>query len=74
MCLSVYSVLVSTYCSGYVSTSVQPQLMPTDATLEEDITSSFTACSDLHVLSLMALTLHSLPNILFTAILALRYV
>ncbi|XP_070193007.1 inhibitor of nuclear factor kappa-B kinase subunit epsilon-like isoform X1 [Littorina saxatilis] len=67
--------LVSTHGTegrGRRHVPVQPSLLTPDASLEEDMTSSFKACSALHVLSLMALTLHRLPNLLFSAILALR--
>ncbi|XP_076447766.1 uncharacterized protein LOC143284715 [Babylonia areolata] len=51
---------------------VQPQLLAADGTLEEDVTLSFKACSDLYTHLLAALTFRRLPNLLFSAILALR--
>ncbi|KAK7503379.1 hypothetical protein BaRGS_00005300 [Batillaria attramentaria] len=49
-----------------------PDPLQRDATLDEDYTAAFRTCSQLYVLSVMAVSLQRLPNVLFSAILALR--
>ncbi|KAL8612483.1 hypothetical protein ACOMHN_053737 [Nucella lapillus] len=52
--------------------AVQPQQLVADSSLEDDVTSSYKACSDLFTHLLSALIFRRLPNLLFLAQLALR--